>query len=155
VATVKHSELGSGSLEFALSLTLLLTIMLGIMEMSLALYTYCIVSESAREGTRYAAVRGSSCSSYGGFSSACPVTAAQIQTYVRELNFPGIKPSAMTVSTTWAAYPSGGSCTPSASCDNPGNLVKVTVSYAFPLTIPFVSNTTITMASTSKMVIAD
>ena len=150
-----RGELGAGTVEFALSLTLLLTMMFGIMEMSLGLYTYALLSESAREGTRYAMVRGSSCSSFGRFSSGCPVTAAQVQTYVQDLNFPGIKPSAMTVSTTWAAYPTGGSCTPSTSCNNPGNLVKVTVTYLFPLNIPFLHARTITMKSTSEMVIAD
>jgi hypothetical protein len=36
----------------------------------------------------------------------------------------------------------------------PGNQVKVTVTYPFPLSIPFLPKGTINMASTSVMVIA-
>ena len=118
-----RTERGSSSVEFALSLTLLLTLVFGVLIMCLALYTYHFVAEAAREGARYAMVRGSSCTTYSGFSSACPVTSAQVQTYVRDLGFPGISSSKMTVTTTWPT--TGSACTPSTSpCNNPGNLVK-------------------------------
>jgi Flp pilus assembly protein TadG len=122
----------------------------GIIQIRLALYSYHSISDAAREATRYAIVRGSSCS---GFVSACPAQATDIQTYVRGMGFPAIVTSNLTVTTTWPT--TGASCTPSTTpCNNPGNLVSVTVSYQLPLTILFVSSSTLTMHSTSKMVIS-
>ena len=47
--------------EMALSMIILLTILFGLIEMCLALYTYHFVSDAAREGSRYAIVHGSTC----------------------------------------------------------------------------------------------
>lgn len=148
--TCLRDERGSSLVEFALSSTILFMLVFGVIAMALALYSYNVVSESAREATRYAIVRGSACH----FATACPATAAQIQTYVKGLDFPGINPSNLTAATTWSVYPAGGTCTPSASCNNPGNQVKVTVSYSFPVAIPFVPKSTISMSSTAEMVIS-
>jgi Flp pilus assembly protein TadG len=149
-----RGERGSTLVETALSMVILSIVALGVMELSLALYTYHFLSDAAREGTRYAIVRGSSCTTYSGFTSACPALGADIQSYVRGLGFPGITPSLMTVTTIWPT--TGASCTPSVTpCNNPGNLVQVTVSYRFPLSIPFVPANTLTMTSSSKMVISD
>ena len=149
------NERGSSLVEFALSSIILLTLVFGVIAMCMALYTYHFISDAAREGTRYAMVRGSSCSTYGHFASNCPVTTStQVQTYVRGLSFPGINSNNMTVATTWPT--TGSACTPStAPCNNPGNLVHVTVTYAFPLSIPFASAMTLTMTSSSQMVISD
>lgn len=148
-------ERGSALVEFALSSIVLLALIFGVLAMCMALYTYHFVSDAAREGTRYAIVRGSSCSTYGNLSAPCPVTtSAQVQTYVRSLGFPIINPSSMNVTATWPT--TGGACTPSVvPCNNPGNLVRVAVSYTFPLSIPFVQARTLTMTSSSQMVIAD
>ena len=135
---------GSGSLEFALSAVILLTLVLGIMQMSLAVYTYHVISEAAREGTRYAMVRG----------DTCTVSASQIQSYVKSIGLPAIQSSNMTVTTTYSDYPAGSGCTPNANCANPGNMVTVKVVYAFPFSIPFVPSSTLSMTSTSAMVIS-
>lgn len=145
-----YREDGQSTLETALSAIAVLTLFLGVMEMCLALYTYHFVSEAAREGTRYAMVRGSSCF---GFTSACPAQASDVQTHVRGLGFPGIVSANVTVTTTWPT--TGSSCTPSSlPCNNPGNFVQVTVQYSFPLSIPFVPSITLPLASTSKMAIS-
>ena len=60
----------------------------------------------------------------------------------------------MTVTTIWTAYPTGSPCTPSSTCNNPGNLATVRASYSFPLSIPFGPTRTLTMTSTSEMVIS-
>ena len=146
-----RGEQGSAIVETAISMVLLLTVLFGVIEICLALYTYHYISDAAREGTRYAIVRGSACEAPG---NPCPATAAEVQSYVQGLGFPGISSSAMTVTTAWSAYPVGGTCSPSASCNNPGNLVTVTVNYKFPLSIPFVPNSNISMSSTSAMVIS-
>jgi Flp pilus assembly protein TadG len=144
-----RNERGSYVLEMAFSLTILLALVFGVFEISEALYTYHILSDAAREGTRYAIVRGSACS----VITPCPATAANIQSYLQGLGLPGINPNLMTVTTTWPSR--GSACTPSTNpCNNPGNLVQVTVTYRFPLSIPFVTASTVTMSSTSEMVIS-
>jgi Flp pilus assembly protein TadG len=144
-------EEGSSIVEIALSMIVLSMILFGLLRMCMALYTYHFVSDAAREGTRYAIVHGSACQVSG---VSCTVTTAQIQTYVKNLGFPGINPAAITVTTTYAAYPAGTTCSPSAACNNPGNLATVTVQYVFPLSIPYVKTRTLTMSSTSAMVIS-
>jgi Flp pilus assembly protein TadG len=149
-----RSESGAAIVEFALSAAVLLTVIFGMFAMCTALYSYHFVSEAAREGSRYAMVRGSGCSTYGKFTSNCPTTSAEVQTYVQSLDYPGITSTNLTVTTTWPT--TGSACTPTVTpCNNPGNLVKVVVSYQFPLSIPFIPTSTLTMTSTSQMVIAD
>jgi Flp pilus assembly protein TadG len=145
-----RGEQGSTLIEFGATACILAMSMFGLMMMCQAVYTYHYVSEAAREGTRYAAVRGSSCS---GYATACPAAASDVQTYVQNLGYPGIKSSLTAVSTTWAAYPTGTVCSPSTTCNNPGNAVKVKVTYSFPLSIPYLGTKTLTMTSTSDMVI--
>jgi Flp pilus assembly protein TadG len=149
-------EEGSAVLETAMSMVLLLTFLFGVMETSLGLYTYHFISEASREATRYAIVRGFSagptCAAYT--SAGCAATRAQIISYVNNINLPGIDPNQMTVNPTWSAYPTGGGCTPSRTCNNPGNLITVTVQYSFPLNVPFVPAHTYTMSSTSAMIIS-
>ena len=150
-----RGERSSTVVEFAVSAMVLFTLVFGFIVMGLALYTYHFTADAAREGTRFAIVRGSSCNLYSGFASACPALSTDIQNYVRGLAFPGIDPSLMTVTTAWSAYPTGSTCTPSPTCNNPGNLVQVTVTYQFPVSIPFVPFSTLTMSSNSEMVISD
>ena len=142
-----RDEQGSTIVEFAVGASVLLMVVFGIILMALALYTYNVVSESAREATRYAIVRGSACH----FASACPAASGDIQTYVQNLGFPGS--STLVATPAWSAYPAGGACK-HAGCNGPGDQVTVTVSYSFPVAIPFVPNRTISMSSTAAMVIS-
>jgi Flp pilus assembly protein TadG len=144
-----RGEEGATMVEMALSLIILLTVIFGVIEICLALYSYHYISDAAREGSRFAMVRGSACQSPG---YECNASAAQIQTYVQGLGFPGIDPSAMTVTTAWSPY--GFSTCISATCNDPGNQVAVTVNYKFPLSIPFIPSSNIAMSSTSSMVIS-
>jgi Flp pilus assembly protein TadG len=144
-------EAGSSIVEFAMAAVILFTLVFGVIAICLALYSYNVTAEVAREATRYAIVRGSACSS-STFPN-CNVTSAQIQTYVRNIGFPGINPQSLTATATWPT--TGVNCTPSVTpCNNPGNLVRVTVNYSFPLVIPFVPSRTLTMSNTSQMVIS-
>ena len=147
-----RNEQGSAMLEFALSAILLLTVIFGVMAISVALYSYNVVSEAAREGTRYAIVRGKKCNS---FASACPakVDGSDVQAYIRSLSFPGITPANLTAASVYSSV-DGTACTPSAACNNPGNQVKVTVTYSFPLVIPFVPARTLSMTNSAQMVIS-
>jgi Flp pilus assembly protein TadG len=137
-------ERGSALVEFALVSTATLTLMLGIIDFGRAVYTYHLVANGARSGTRYAIVRGSTCTVTG-----CPATTDSIQTYVRGLA-PGINPNSLAVTTTWS---STGACSDPAN-QGPGCTVAVQVSYPFRFIIPLLPNFTMTMSSTSQMVIS-
>jgi Flp pilus assembly protein TadG len=150
-----HGESGSVIIETALSAVILLTFVFGIMEVGLAGYSYHFTSEAAREGSRFAIVRGSSCVQPSDFTSACPASSTDIQNYVKNLGFPGINPANMTVAPSWSAYPVGTTCISAPiPCSSPGDLVTVKVTYTFPFSIPFVPSSTLTMTSTSAMVIS-
>jgi len=129
---------GSTLVEFAVVLTVLFMFLFGIMDCARALYAYHFVSDAAREGARYAIVRGSSCNSWG---TACPAAASDIQTYLRNVPL-GIKSSAVTVTTTWNPN------------NDPGSTVQVKVQYSFNFILPFLPKSALVMSSSSKMVIS-
>lgn len=137
-----RAEAGTSIVEFAMASIILFTLVFGVMAICMALYSYNVVSEAAREATRYAIVRGSACNSF----PDCKVTQPQLQAYVQGLGFPGITPSSLTVPTTPTPWPNGN--------NNPGSPVQVTVQYTFPLRIPFMPSRTLSMSSTSQMVIS-
>ncbi len=143
-------EHGSVMVETALSLAMWLTLVFGMMLAGLELYSFHYISEAARLGTRFAIVRGSSCTG-SGLSGGCPATATNIQTYVKGLGYPGISATAMTVTSTW--YNSPSSTTSCPTCNAPGDFVQVQVQYTFPFTFPFVPSMG-QITSTSRMVIA-
>ena len=158
------SGAGGAVLEVALSSSVLFAMFFGVFQTSLASYTYHYVSDAARQGARYAIVRGStSCINTPNLSN-CNASANTIGNYVKNLGYPGIDATAnMTVTTTWltattdtstgATLTTWATCS-SGTCNAPGNMVNVAVTYAFPLSIPFVPARTINVTSTSQMVVA-
>jgi Flp pilus assembly protein TadG len=136
----KGNEEGSALVEIALTLPVLITFFFGLIQVSMAFYTHQVLSESAREGTRYAMVHGSTCTT--GSGSACTVSAATVNSYVSGLGWPNIGSSTMNVSTT---YPDGN--------EAPGSRVQVTTTYWYPFRVPFIPTSTLTMSSTSVMYI--
>lgn len=151
---MKHNQRGASMVEFAISASALLLIMFGILEFGRVMYTYHTVSNAARLASRYAIVRGANCT----LLDNCPdATSAQIQTWVQS-QVPMVDSNSLSVTATWSTSndPSTDcSATDPAGNDTPGHLVCVTVSYPFNFAIPFVSNTPLTLSSTSKMVIAN
>lgn len=141
---LRDGERGSALVEFAIASLMALTMMLGIVDFARALYTYHLVANGARAGSRYAMVHGSSCT-----VSGCPATSDQIQTYVRGLA-PGIDPSSLAVTTTWSTT---SSCT-DANGQGAGCLVTVSVSYPFRFIVPVLPRYTMTMRSSSQMVVS-
>jgi hypothetical protein len=153
IRRVLIADEGATLFEAAVSLVILLSLLIGTMQICLALYASHFVADAAREASRYAIVRGSASCSTTPHVSNCNVTADGIQTWVRSLNYPGIDPTHLEATTAWPS--SGSDCYPSTSpCNNPGNLVKIAVTYAFPLNIPFWKGRTIHLSSTSQMVIS-
>lgn len=140
---IMHAEEGQSTVETALSLALLLTMLFGALAGGLMLYTYHYLSYAARVGNRYAMVRGSSCDNSNGMPDCPNVTSDQVQTYVRSVHFAGIDSSALSITVTW---PNGN--------DNPGSPVQVTASYPFTLAVPFLKANSLNLHSTSQMVIS-
>ncbi len=156
--TVLRSEHGGTLLESALSWSVLLAVLLGIFQVSLALYAYHVMSDAAREGSRYAMVRGStSCANTPNLSN-CNATSTQIQSFVRTLTYPGITSSKITVTTTWytvsSSTPAVWSACTTSPCNLPGNQVNVSVTYPFLLNVPFSSLIPLNLSASSAMVIA-
>lgn len=113
--------------EFAIVGSLFVVILLGIGEFGLATWSKHALADAAREGTRWATVRGQ--------KSGQVTDAAGVSTYVKSRS----QLSPLTVSTVW---------TPN---NEAGSTVAVTVSYDFKRVGLMLSNRTFT--STSRMVI--
>lgn len=140
-----RSEEGATLMEFAVSSTVLFLCMFGIFALCGALYSYNFVSDAAHDASRYALVRGSACS---GLTDCPNVTSAEIQTYVRKLGYPGIIASNLTASASWSG--------PNSPTEAPGNTVSVTVTYTYPMNIPFwpQSGSILHLTCTSQMTIS-
>ena len=162
--SLKRNE-GATLVETAVSTAIVMMLLFGVFDMSLAFYTYHYVSDAAREATRYAIVRGNMCSTQTPNQTNCNATEPQIAAFVAGLNYPGIDPSNLEVTTTWntgtlqtSGHTTWSTCGTSDSCKSPGNQVQVTVVYKFPLAIPFVNFVadlqTLHIGSTSSMVIS-
>jgi Flp pilus assembly protein TadG len=140
----------------AICSAVLLSMLLGIIQLCLALYCYHYVADAAREATRWAIVRGStSCSNTPNLTN-CNATSAQIQTYVRGLGYP--YSGGLVATTKWcqasATKPTTWAACSAATANTPGNQVQVQVQYSFPFGVLFVNIGNLSVSSTSQMVIA-
>lgn len=136
---------GNVLVEQALVIVLLLTVMFGIIDCARMLYTYHFVSNAAREATRWASVRGASCSvSLPG----CQADSSNISTYVKNVSGMGLDPSLITATPSWPSTTPG--C---ATKNNPGCVVTVQVVYNYKFFFPFMPSGTFNLQSTSEMVI--
>jgi Flp pilus assembly protein TadG len=132
-------EQGGSLIELAVTLPVLFGLIFCFIETCMLLYTYEMISISARQGARYAMVRGASCPSTA--NPTCEATPAQVRAYVLGLGWPNI---------------GGGIVTPTVNYDgneSVGSHVQVTVSYTFQITLPFVPINSIAMSSTAKATI--
>ena len=127
---------GSVLVESAIALSTFLILLFGIIEAGRMVYTYNTLAFAAREGTRYAVVRGANYPS--------PATAATIQTYVRGRAV-GLDPTLMTVTTTWSG--------PASPNNTPGNFVQVRIDYPFTMVTTLFLNHSVTLSSTSRTVV--
>lgn len=141
------AERGSGVAETALVMGVVLALLFGIIDFGRTMYTYAFMAQLARQGARWAIVRGSQCT----LLDHCNATSDQIQTYVRGLSYGATDASKIAVTATWP----GTDCPPNYTAANqPGCLVSVNVTYPFKFIAPFVSMATLNMSSTSQMVIS-
>jgi Flp pilus assembly protein TadG len=151
VRAVRDDE-GSVLAEFSIGVLVLMILILSVADFGRMLYSYQFVSGAARQATRWASVRGSSCTT---FSTACPASATDIQNYVRSLAPGGIDPARITVTAkcgTPGNPPPTGGCT---SPDNdPGKAVNIRVQYSFSFVYGFVGTAQTTLSSSSQLVIS-
>jgi Flp pilus assembly protein TadG len=151
IPPVRARQRGITMLESAVMISVLLLMMFGVIGFGTALYTYHFVSNTAREATRWASVRGYTCT--GGLSGGCPATDADVNAYVQNLSTGiGLDPTKVTTTTTWVAPPNNmAACT--FQRNSPGCVVKVQVQYSFQFLFPLLPSG-FTMQSTSQMVIS-
>jgi Flp pilus assembly protein TadG len=150
-----QEEVGSALVESALSLSLLLITILGIVYCSWALYAYEFVSYAAQQGARYAIVRGSywtsPCTSPA--APACNATTANVVSYVQSLATAGIETNSLVVTPSWPGLtPKNTAC---STANGPGCLVEVQVTYNFSFSLPLIPISAMTFSSTSEQVIQD
>jgi Flp pilus assembly protein TadG len=162
---------GSALMEYAVVLTVLFTMIFGIMDFSRAMFAYHWVSFAAREATRYASVHGST------YSTACPTSAPwvstsnceissantanvtnYVQSFAQGIYFDGTTTGngGLTVTTTWpgsTGSPAG--CNTTKGTNSPGCPVKVVVTYIYGFSLPYMSGkvSSITMTSTSQVLV--
>ena len=127
-----RDDAGAELIEFGLVSILILSLMFGITEFGRGIWIYGTVAHLAREGARFAIVRG----------SESPRTAipSDVDTYVNNV---AAGMTGLTVTTTW-----------DDPSKDPGTVVQVRVDKPFNPAVPLVGLGNITLSSTSRMVIA-
>ena len=131
-APLEHSS-GQATAEFAIVAAVFLTLLLGMIEFSAAMYAYDFVSYAASQTARYAMVRGS--------TSSSPAQLSDLQSYAESLAS-GLNPANLSISAAW---------TPN---NQPGSLVKVTVQYNFQFVGGLFPSATFPFTDTVQMRIA-
>jgi Flp pilus assembly protein TadG len=139
---------GSNLIEYALIFMVLMSLLLGIVDFSRALYTYHFLSNAARDATRWAAVNGATCTNDG--SCAASASVADIQNYVANITPPGVDSTKLDTDPSW---PSTGAVACPGGVPNPGCPVRVQVSYPFTFIVPFIRSSPQTLSSSSEMTI--
>jgi Flp pilus assembly protein TadG len=152
MTTPRLRERGASMPETAIVMAVLLALLFGIIDFGRAMYTYAFVAQLARQGARWAIVRGSQCT----VLDHCNAASSDVQTYVRSLSVGATNVNNIAVTASWAAS----SCPPGASANNsPGCVVTVNVTYPFSFMLPYLPHSgsslmQISMSSTSEMVIS-
>ena len=131
VLTFRRNEHGNALIELAIVGVLFFTLVLGIMEFGRAIWMYGTVAHLAREGARYAIVRGT--------ESGDTASATDVETYVqgRAAGLTGLA-----VATVWDPD------------NDPGSVVQVQVDRTFNPVVPMLGLGSIVLSSTSRMVIS-
>ena len=152
-------EQGNALVEFALALTVLLTLLFGIIDIGRALYAYNWLYNGARQATRWAMVRGAFCDSH---LPGCPNGAdgGTITSYVTNtlpagygngLDTTGIDTTTKGVlKVTSTCFSKTVKQTPPCA---PTTNVQIQIQYQFQFITPFLNHTPWTMTSFSERVV--
>ncbi|HTB98669.1 MAG TPA: TadE/TadG family type IV pilus assembly protein [Terracidiphilus sp.] len=170
-------ESGSSLVETAISLSLYLMLLIGVIELLLTVYSYHFVSDAAREATRYAMIRGAnSCYPNPAFpdcnlgpqsiSSTTNESHNPVLQYIESIRYPLLNPKNLSAdvtwwvsqqstsgTTTWLTQCTGATDANGNACNAEGNAIRVVVTYDFPLTLPWVRIPLVKVSSSSQMVI--
>jgi Flp pilus assembly protein TadG len=138
---IAEQEEGRSLIEFAIVSSGMMMFVMVLMQLCLAFYSYGMITEVARETTRWAAVRGSTCETSA--STSCTATVTTITSYAKGLGYPNIGGGTMTVTPSY--IPSG--------TNTPGSVVKVAITYTVPITLPLVPKNSISLQTSSEMTI--
>ena len=119
----KRKERGASQIEFILAIVVLFLVLFGVWELTMIVYTMNVLSDSAKEGVRFAIVRGgggvSGVAAPGPQGPTCPCPA--IENLVRDYARYSLHDiTGMTVNVT---YPDGNNAAPSR--------VRVEITYNF------------------------
>ena len=126
-----REEAGAELLEFAMVSILFFTFVFGTMEFGRMIWQYNIIASVAKDGVRWAAVRGS--------TATTPADQSSLQTYVQGRAY-GLSP------TVTLNYPDG---------DNKsGSTVEVIVQGTFTPIVPILPQSARTLRSKARMLIA-
>ena len=138
------NERGATIVEFALTFTLFIMIILGLLELGRGMWVYSTVAHGARQGGRFSIVHG----------TEGPTTLSEILEKVKKSCI-GLERDNIRVSVVW----NPDSDTPKLNPANAqrGDIVEVTVSYPLRLvTSPIIlAGNTLTLSSRSRMVVAN
>jgi Flp pilus assembly protein TadG len=123
-----ESQCGQAAVEFALTIGILVFLLVGMLELTMFVYTYSVLADAAKEGVRYAIVHGASVSGLtSGDTSSTPWPTCQTKatgsllTTVQTFAVASLH-SASTMN-IYACYPDGS--------NKPGSAVQVSVSYLY------------------------
>ena len=148
---------GNALVEFAVSLTVLLTVLFGIIDIGRALYAYDWLYNAARQTTRWSMVRGAFCNNPQHPLTGCPADKNTILNYVKNTNGTGLDTSGIDTSLVNVSSHCFASDTPTGDppCAPPGT-IQVSITYRFQPITPFLaallSNYQWSMSSSSKRV---
>jgi Flp pilus assembly protein TadG len=136
VQSVQQRRRGTTIVESALVFPVLILFLFGLIIGGLGIFRYQEVASLAREGARWASVRGTN---YAAATARAPATAADVYNNAIKPNLVALDPNQLSYSVTW-------------NTDNrPGNAVIVQVSYQW---IPEAFLGGITLTSTSTMTVS-
>ena len=145
-------EDGQAMVETAMSITFLLMLIFVFMASCLMLYTYSMISESARAASRYAAVHGANCTAVA-TASICPITYKGFQTALQSGTVAQLKtwPNLAGGTMTYTVLDSTGASNNSANIVV-GSNVTVKIQYTFSKNLPLVPSswTTANLLTTSS-----
>jgi Flp pilus assembly protein TadG len=157
IRQLRKADRGNALVEFALSVTVLLTLLFGIIDLGRALYAYDWLYNAARQTTRWAMVRGQFCNNNGINLPGCPADGTVITNYVKNtlpngipgLDTSGIDTGQVTVNSQCFATHN---VNPNPPCAATG-WIQVQVIYNFHFISPLMFNTPWQMTSTSERVV--
>jgi O-acetyl-ADP-ribose deacetylase len=94
-----HRQEGQAIVEMAITFPLVAAFLFTMIEICLAFYSFCMISERAREGTRYGIVRGATCVTSS--STSCTASISSVNTFVAQLGYPNLGNGTITPATTF------------------------------------------------------